>query len=219
MNVRKPARLLVAGAAALAATVLLAACNDDAGAQAQSTAPGKATAPAAGAPSTGPAATKPSGPAASQTAAQSAGARCTTDELDATVQIQGPGSGMLLLKNKGSRTCTLYGYPGYAGLRADNSVDALPVKREPHPGPPVPITLKPGTNAFAGLTWSSCDKADSTCHVVTGLQLTPPDETRQLIAEVDGTDAKPVLQLLVSAAGLTTGSLQPSNQGVVFAGP
>ncbi|MFI9363448.1 hypothetical protein ACIG5E_20685 [Kitasatospora sp. NPDC053057] len=30
---------------------------------------------------------------------------------------------------------------------------------------------------------------------------------------------KPVVQLLVCAAGLTTGSPQPSNRGVVFSGP
>ncbi|MFH8381582.1 DUF4232 domain-containing protein [Kitasatospora sp. NPDC018058] len=95
----------------------------------------------------------------------------------------------------------------------------MAVKREPHPGPPVPVTLKSGTTAFAGLEWSDCAKSDPTCHVPSGLRQTPPDETTQLIADVQGVDAKPVVQLLVSAAGLTTGSLQPSNQSVVFVGP
>jgi hypothetical protein len=204
-NVRRPSRLLAAGVAALAATVLLTACNDDAGTDAQPSTPGKVT--ATGATPTGP------------VTAQPAGARCKTGELDATVQIQGPGSAMLLLSNKGSRTCTLYGYPGYGGLLPDNSAEVVVVNREPHPGPPVLITLKPGVPAFAGLEWSDCAKSDPTCHILSGLQLTPPDETTPLIADVEGVNAQPVVQLLVSAAGLTTGSLQPSRQSVVFTGP
>ncbi|MGW3044647.1 DUF4232 domain-containing protein [Kitasatospora sp. NPDC001159] len=88
----------------------------------------------------------------------------------------------------------------------------MAVKRAPHPGPPVLITLKPGTTVFAGLKWSACAKSDPTCHILSGRQLTPPDETTPLIADVRGGNAKPVVQLLVSATGLTTGPLQPSNQ-------
>ncbi|MGW2377519.1 DUF4232 domain-containing protein [Kitasatospora sp. NPDC001683] len=221
MHVRRPTRLLAASAAALAAAVLLTACNDDAGAGALPaptvtvtgvapaqptgagrTATGKATVP--GATPTGPMATQP------------VGARCRADELAVTVQLQEAGSAMVLLTVKGDRSCTLFGYPGYGGLRADNSADPLPVKREPYPGAPTAVTLTPKTTAFAGLKWNSCDKADPSCHVITGLQLTPPDETKQVTTEVLGLDGKPVTQLLVSAQGLTTGSLQPSNQGVVF---
>ncbi|GAB7184991.1 hypothetical protein ATKI12_4822 [Kitasatospora sp. Ki12] len=219
MTVRRPARIAAAAVTALAAAVLLTACDDDAGAGAQPaptvtvtgagsvqpTSAGKGTVPVA----------TPTGPMVGQ----SAGARCTADELTATVQLQEAGSAMVMVTNKGSRSCTLFGYPGYGGLRPDNSADTLAVKREPHPGPPMAITLKPRTTAFSGLKWSSCDKADPTCHVITGLRLTPPDETKQLTAEVLGLDGKPVVQLPVSAQGLTTGSLQPSNQGVVFAGP
>ncbi|MFJ8624015.1 DUF4232 domain-containing protein [Kitasatospora sp. NPDC093550] len=219
MTVRRPAGLAAATVAVLAAAVLLTACDDGAGTgaqpaptvtvtgavSAQPTSSGKAAVPGA----------TPTGPLVSQ----SAGARCAADELKATVQLQEAGSAMVTLTNKGSRTCTLFGYPGYGGLRPDNGADPLPVKREPHPGAPTVITLKPGTTAFSGLKWSSCDKADPSCHVIGGLRLTPPDETKQLTAEVLGLDGKPVLQLPVSAQGLTTGSLQPSNQGVVFAGP
>ncbi|MFI9363449.1 DUF4232 domain-containing protein [Kitasatospora sp. NPDC053057] len=199
MNVHRPSRLLAFGTGTLTATLLLTVCGS-AGAQTQtstSTAVAKGTATVA-------------------TAARSTVARCTTGELRATVQLQAAGSAMVILENKGGHTCTLFGYPGYRGLRADNRPEALAVKRAPHPGPPEKVTLKPGTAAFAGLKWSACQKSDRSCHVISGLQLTPPDETKQLTAKVLGLDGKPVTQLTVSAAGLTTGSLQPVSQGVVF---
>ncbi|MER6301630.1 DUF4232 domain-containing protein [Kitasatospora sp. NPDC001539] len=237
MTVRRPAKLVAAGVTALAAALLLTACNDAAGTDGQpapaattaagaasgrptgtgagTAGSGRATAPGTTPTGTAPTGTAPTGPAATQ----AAGTRCKAGELSATVQVQGAGSAMVMLTNKGGRSCTLFGYPGFGGLRADSSADPLAVKREPHPGPPTPITLKPNTTAFAGLRWNSCDKADPTCHVITGLRLTPPDETEQLTAELLGLDGKPVAQLPVSAQGLTAGSLQPSNQGVVFAGP
>ncbi|MEU9047140.1 MULTISPECIES: DUF4232 domain-containing protein [unclassified Kitasatospora] len=219
MTVRRPARLAAAGVTALAAAVLLTACNDDAGTGAQPAPTVTVTATTPAAPTSAGKVTVPGATPAGPMVTQSAGARCKADELEATVQLQDAGSAMLILTNKGSRSCTLFGYPGYGGLRPDNSADTIAVKREAHPGPPTAATLKPKTSAFAGLKWNSCDKADPTCHVVAGLQLTPPDETKPLTTEVIGLDGKPVVQLLVSAAGLTTGSLQPSNQGVVFAGP
>lgn len=146
----------------------------------------------------------------------SASTRCRTDELKADVQLQKEGSAMVVLTNKGSRTCTVYGYLGYGGLLADNSAVNLATKREAYPGAPVRSTLKPGTSAFSGLKWASCDKADASCRVLAGVRVTPPDETTQLTATVIGLDGNPVQQLPVSAAGFTVGSLQPSNEGVVF---
>ncbi|MCQ4081336.1 DUF4232 domain-containing protein [Streptomyces sp. RB6PN25] len=123
---------------------------------------------------------------------------------------------MVILTNKGSHTCTVDGYLGYGGLLADNSVVNVPTKREAYPGASVRTTLKPGTSAFSGLKWASCDKADASCKVLAGVQVTPPDETTQLTATVIGLNGKPVDQLPVSAPGFTVGSLQPSNEGVVF---
>ncbi|MER7757642.1 DUF4232 domain-containing protein [Kitasatospora sp. NPDC097643] len=212
MTIRRSSRLLAVGTAALAATVLLTGCNDDAGsaaAPASTAAGGTTTGTTGGAAGAGGKATGPAGSAP-------AGARCHADELKAAVQLQGPGSAMVILTNKGSRSCTVYGYPGYGGLLADNSPVEVAVKREPYPGQPVLSTLKPGTSAFAGLKWAVCEKSDPKCKVLAGVRLTPPDETTALTAEVLGLDGKPVAQLPVSAAGFTTGTLQPSNQGVVF---
>ncbi|MFJ9442127.1 DUF4232 domain-containing protein [Kitasatospora sp. NPDC101235] len=202
MTVRRPARLVAAGVAALAATVLLTACDD---VKYTDDKPGDPKASAAGA-------TVPGDPMAGQ----AAGSRCKSDEITATVQIKGAGSAMLTIKNKSDHNCTLYGYPGFGGLKADNSADALSANRDAHPGPAVLVTLKPNKSGYAGLKWSVCDKSDSTCHVLTGLQVTAPDETTPVTAEVLGPDGKPAGQLLVPAAGLTTGTLQPNNEKVLF---
>ncbi|MGC0319030.1 DUF4232 domain-containing protein [Kitasatospora acidiphila] len=221
------------GLAAAVVTVGLvlgaAACNDD---NSGSSAAGSAGSTAA----SGPAAPSNAAPSAGQTgkgggsgtgggsgsskpsSAAAAGSRCHTDELKADVQLQPdfPGQAMVMLVNKGTRTCTVNGYLGYGGLAADNSRVDLTTKRVAHPGAPIEVTLQPGTTAFSGLKWSACDKADASCKVVTGLVVTPPDETTQLTAKVIGDDGQTVQQLTVSAAGLTVGSLQPGNEGVVF---
>ncbi|MGA5817778.1 DUF4232 domain-containing protein [Kitasatospora sp. NPDC094028] len=160
------------------------------------------------------------GAAASGTSASggTVSTRCHTADLKADVQLQPdhPGSAMVMLTNKSSRTCTVHGYLGYGGLLADNSPVVTGSSRVPQPGHPIEVSLKPGVSAFSGLKWTSCDKADPTCKVLAGITITPPDETTQLTANLLGVEAEPVLQLTVSHAGFTVGSLQPVSQGVVF---
>ncbi|MFI9269122.1 DUF4232 domain-containing protein [Kitasatospora sp. NPDC052896] len=226
---------LTRGAAVALTTLALAlgvaACNDDGSGSgaAVSAAPSAGSSAAAGggaatgtggAGSTGTGSTKtvPAGkntPAAGSTAV-AASNRCHTGDLKADVQLQSAGSAMVMLTNTSARTCTVDGYLGYGGLLADNSQVNLPTNRVAYPGAPSLITLKPNTTAFSGLKWSGCDKSDATCHVLAGAVVTPPNETTQLTANVLGTDGQPVTQFDVSSAGLTVGSLQPSNEGVVF---
>jgi hypothetical protein len=52
--------------------------------------------------------------------------------------------------------------------------------------------------------------------VLTGLVMTPPNETTQLTANVIGLDGQQVPQLPVSSAGLRVGTLQPTNEGVLL---
>ncbi|GAA1969694.1 DUF4232 domain-containing protein [Kitasatospora viridis] len=146
--------------------------------------------------------------------------RCRPDELKAYIQMEPPlgnmSAGLLKLANVGKRTCDITGYPGLGGLLADNSQINLNTTRVPYPFPPTDkITIKPGDNAFAGMKWNSCDKGDTTCHVLGGLVVTPPDQKSQLVAELTGLDNKPVIQVLVSSAGITVGTLQPT-VGVLF---
>lgn len=178
--------------------------------------PGGASSAGAGAKTSA----KPGAPAGTAKPTADASSRCHTGDVTVEVQLQPtsilPNSAMVMVTNKSSRTCTVYGYLGYGGLRADNSAMVLKTSRVAYPGAPMASTLKPGNSAFAGLKWASCDKADPNCNVLAGLTVTPPDETTQVTASVLGDDGKPVDQLLVSAAGFTVGSLQPSHEGVDF---
>ncbi|MFJ9845089.1 DUF4232 domain-containing protein [Kitasatospora sp. NPDC101155] len=201
-------RGVAAAATVLALGLGAAACNDDV-----SSAPASASSSSSATPGG-------VGAAASGTSASggTVSTRCHTADLKADVQLQPdhPGSAMVMLTNKSPRTCTVHGYLGYGGLQADNSPVITGSSRVAHPGKPVEVSLKPGVSAFSGLKWTSCDKADPTCKVLAGITITPPDETTQLTANLLGVDAKPVLQLTVSHAGFTVGSLQPVSQGVVF---
>lgn len=205
LRVRKAAVGLTVLGVALGAT----ACDTGAAAPAPRN-------PAASA-SSGPASNgNVSGPTGGGTAAVSALARCHTSELKADIQLQKPGSAMVILTNKGSRICTVSGYLGYGGLRADNSALSIPTVRRAFPGASIRSTLKPGRSAFSGLKWTSCDKGQVSCNVLAGVQITPPNETTRFTANVLGLNGQPVQQLTVSPAGFVVGSLQPSNQGVVF---
>ncbi|MFE9427949.1 DUF4232 domain-containing protein [Kitasatospora sp. NPDC006697] len=208
--------------AVAATTVALAmgavACNDDDGST------GAANPPAASHSAAASALAKPTaqpGQGGSGTAKPAAnGNRCRTDELKAEIQIEPPignnSSALLKLANVGNRTCDLTGYAGLGGLLADNSQLSLDTNRVPFPFPPTTQNLiKPGDNAFAGLKWAPCDKGDETCHVLAGLVVTPPDQTTQLTADLKGLDNRQVIQLTVSKAGITIGTLQPT-VGVLF---
>ncbi|WP_405013495.1 DUF4232 domain-containing protein [Kitasatospora sp. NBC_01539] len=219
------ARAAAAAAAVLALALGAVGCNGDGTDPAAGTAPAQATA-------AGTAGTAPESPAGSVQATAKAATtggtgtgpapaaattRCHTADLKADVQVQeGGGRALVMLTNTSGRTCTVKGYLGYGGLAADNSRVDVATSRVAKPGPPVTVTLKSGTTAFSGLSWSTCDKADPTCAVLAGVVVTPPDETTQLTAVLLGTDGKPAIQLPVSAAGFVVGTLQPSNQGVLL---
>ncbi|MDH6114786.1 hypothetical protein P3T36_001137 [Kitasatospora sp. MAP12-15] len=206
----------------VALTLGAVACNDDNSSTSSpatsAAAGGSGSSATAGAASTAAGGAKGGAGSTASGAAAKASDRCHTADLRADVQLQpsGAGTAMVMLVNKGARTCTVDGYLGYGGLLADNSRLAVSTARTPYPGPPVRVTLKPGTTAFSGLKWSLCDKSDTSCKVLAGVVVTPPDETTQLTAQVLGLDGKPVPQLLVSSAGFTVGSLQPSNEGVLL---
>ncbi|GAA1075231.1 DUF4232 domain-containing protein [Kitasatospora arboriphila] len=225
MNHRTTAttRAAATAAAVLALALGAVACDDDTTAAGTGTAAPTtvvstatagtgSTASAARAGASGPGSAAGTGGSTAQAGTD----RCRTADLKADVQIQEAGKAMVMLTNKGGRACTVKGYLGYGGLLADNSRADTATHRVAKPGPPVAVTLKPGTTAFSGLSWSSCDKADATCSVLAGLVVTPPDETTQLTATVLGTDGKPVVQFPVAKAGFTVGTLQPSNQGVLL---
>ncbi|NUP44016.1 MAG: DUF4232 domain-containing protein [Streptomyces sp.] len=186
------AALLASGVAMLG---LLTACGSGGTASAPTTLPGTA-APATGDHSTGsasasaptsassttPGATTLTASAAGATPAGTAGGRCHTSELRATVGRNDPGAGQenfpVVLTNASSRTCTVRGYPGAAFVDASGRQLGPDPKRSS--GTPSAVTLAPGKSAWAGLTFSNPDVSGAHPATPAALLVTPPDERDHL---------------------------------------
>lgn len=204
MRVRK----LTIAAMALAAGLSLTACQNDDDAAGQSTAP-----PAA---STAASSDGGSGSAGSDSAESSNGtggtggtegtegsggtggagedgkaAKCSTDELeitaaDATVGGDTEGTVAVDLKNGGGRDCSL---AGYAGVDLKTNSGTVSAERTGDPAPRV--VLKDGETVTFGITYPVNDSGGSGVRI-TGLVVTPPDETKSVTLDWPG-DRKSVV--------------------------
>lgn len=211
---RLPAAVLVAGGAALAA--LLTACGSGSGGPSAS--PATATAPET-APASGPSARTPSAgeppvsagagsPAAAGTG--TAGGRCHTSELRATLGADDPGAGQenfpLVLTNTSGRTCTVTGYPGAAFTdAAGRQLGPDPART---PGRATPVTLAPGRSAWSGLSFTNPAVGGATSAHPAWLLVTPPDERDSLrvawtggAVPVSGTASQASLTVLAPGTG------------------
>ncbi|WP_235826459.1 DUF4232 domain-containing protein [Candidatus Frankia alpina] len=119
-------------------------------------------------------------------ATAAAASRCTTADLRASIpEKPTPGTSQkgihVTFRNQSSAQCTLYGYPGAEFRSATGDrwdlVRSLGVARRP-------ITLAPGAQAHATLTYLPTDPSDGTGNPVfspTALVFIPPDEQTSLI--------------------------------------
>jgi hypothetical protein len=106
------------------------------------------------------------------------GTRCHTSELSASVGRNNPGAGQenfpVVLTNRSSRTCTLYGFPGTA------FVDASGKQLGPDPQrsatEPEIVKLAPGRSAWAGLSFANPEVSGAGTATPAALVVTPPDE-------------------------------------------
>jgi hypothetical protein len=164
-------------------------------------------------------------PAAAGSAAGSgAVGRCTAADLSVDITYQSAvapaqtASWLLAATNTSHHACSLYGYPSFGLQDASGSLwsDSRTAYVR-HPGAPVRIVLKPGTNAFAGVKWQvagACGRGD----LAGGLVMTPPGDTKHVQVTVNtDTDAQRERLFRVCSHTVTAGSLQPATQGVVFA--
>ncbi|MEV6945381.1 DUF4232 domain-containing protein [Streptomyces sp. NPDC051172] len=184
-------------ASAVAVLGLLTACGSSGNggtASAPTTLPGTAapatgghrsTDPASASASTAnsaPGAATPTASAAQSTPAGTAGGRCHTSELRATVGQNDPGAGQenfpVILTNASSRTCTVRGYPGGAFVDASGRQLGPDPKRSS--GSPTTVTLAPGRSAWAGLTFSNPDVSGAHAATPASLLVTPPNERDHL---------------------------------------
>ncbi|AGP59588.1 DUF4232 domain-containing protein [Streptomyces rapamycinicus] len=162
-------------ALAVAASLSLAACqNDDDSA-------GKSD------PSSGSTASSSGGGSGSGGEA----GKCRTDELEITAadrSIDGDGEGTVAvtLKNGGGRDCTI---SGFAGVDLKTSEGALSAKRSGEPADP--HVLKDGESTYFGVNYPINDSGGSGVRV-TGLVVTPPNETKSVTLDWPGGGSLPV---------------------------
>jgi hypothetical protein len=104
------------------------------------------------------------------------------------------------LQNSSSTTCTLFGYPGLGLL--DASSKPLPTTVVRQAGfPESKVTLSAGASAYFTATWADATGyAGATCPTSASLEITPPNDTTQLI--VQGSAG------MIQAFGGTVGHLQ-----------
>ncbi|MFE0928683.1 DUF4232 domain-containing protein [Streptomyces mutabilis] len=213
---------LTIAAMALAAGLSLTACqNDDAGTDQGAAPPAASTASSStgGSGSTGsdqqggtdserktPAGTGATG----GTDENGKAAKCRTDELeitaiDATVGGDDRGTVAVDLKNGGGRDCSL---AGHAGVDLKTNSGTLSAERTGEPAPLV--VLKDGERTTFGITYPINDSGGSGVRI-TGLVVTPPDETKSVTLDWPGGATLPVTD--GSGTPVQVGPLGSAGQG------
>ncbi|MEU9993370.1 DUF4232 domain-containing protein [Streptomyces sp. NPDC048045] len=117
--------------------------------------------------------------------------KCRTDELkitavDSTITGDPDGTVAVELKNKGSRSCAM---SGYAGVDLKTSAGSLSAKRTGEK--PTPIVLKSGQSVAFGISYP-VNKSGGSGVRVTGLLVTPPNETKTVALPWPGAATLPV---------------------------
>lgn len=116
---------------------------------------------------------------------------CRTDELevtatDSTIDGDEDGSVAVEFKNGGGRDCAL---SGYAGVDLKTNAGSLSAERTGEQSPSV--VLKNGESVFFGITYPINDSGGSGVRV-TGLVVTPPNETKSVTLDWPGAASLPV---------------------------
>jgi Protein of unknown function (DUF4232) len=171
-------------------------------------------------------------PAASTTTRTGTGGETTSSSGETTSTISKPpscafsqlavtstgNSGMghigvvLLFKNTGTRTCTLAGYPGVAGLnsagqqvvQAQRTLNGYMRALPPGESPPV-VTLAAGESASAFVEGTDVPRGNAACVTYPALLVTPPNTTQSLTIDASMPGCSPV-QVHPVVPG-TTGSI------------
>ncbi|MEU1199996.1 DUF4232 domain-containing protein [Streptomyces sp. NPDC005813] len=118
-------------------------------------------------------------------------AKCRTDELeitakDSTIDGDPDGTVAVQLTNRGGRDCSI---SGYAGVDLKTSAGSLSAKRTGQQADPT--VLKDGASTAFGITYPLNTSGGSGVRV-TGLLVTPPDETKTVTLDWPGAGTLPV---------------------------
>ncbi|MFB7329441.1 DUF4232 domain-containing protein [Streptomyces sp. NPDC056190] len=117
--------------------------------------------------------------------------KCRTDELeitamDNTIDGDPDGTVAVTLKNGGGRDCRL---SAYAGVDLKTSSGSLSAKRTGEKADP--FVLKDGKSVSFGINYP-INKSGGSGVRITGLVVTPPDETKSVTLDWPGADTLPV---------------------------
>ncbi|MFI0815771.1 DUF4232 domain-containing protein [Streptomyces sp. NPDC021098] len=135
---------------------------------------------------------------------------CRTDELeitamDSTIDGDPDGTVAVTLKNGGGRDCSLSGYAG-VDLKTDSG--SLSAKRTGEKA--TPSVLKDGKSVSFGVNYPLNDSGGSGIRV-TGLVVTPPDETKSVTLDWPGAATLPVTD--GSGSPVKVGPIGSAGQG------
>ncbi|MFH9731053.1 DUF4232 domain-containing protein [Streptomyces sp. NPDC017260] len=136
--------------------------------------------------------------------------KCRTDELevtasDATIGGDEEGSVAVTFKNGGGRDCALN---GYAGIDLKTSAGELSAERSDQASDP--MTLKDGESVSFGIFYPLNDSGGSGVRI-TGLVVTPPNETKSVTLAWPGAGTLPVTD--GSGSPVTVGPMGSAGQG------
>ncbi|MFD4764308.1 DUF4232 domain-containing protein [Streptomyces sp. NPDC058439] len=136
--------------------------------------------------------------------------KCRTDELeitaiDSTIDGDTDGTVAVELKNGGGRDCVL---SGYAGVDLKTSSGSLSAKRTGEKA--TPMTLKDGKSMYFGINYPINTSGGSGVRI-TGLVVTPPDETKSVTLHWPGADTLPVTD--GSGSQVKVGPMGSAGQG------
>ncbi|MCF3964625.1 DUF4232 domain-containing protein [Streptomyces fuscigenes] len=122
-------------------------------------------------------------------AASGSSSRCHTSELKASVGGNDPGAGQenfaLVLTNTSGRTCTVYGFPGFAFVDGSGKQVSTDPQREGGSQKQV-VSLSPGRSAWATLRFANPDMVGGATVTPAAVEITPPDEKAFLKATWSG---------------------------------
>ncbi|MFF0739257.1 DUF4232 domain-containing protein [Streptomyces sp. NPDC004111] len=136
--------------------------------------------------------------------------KCRTDALefkamDATIGGDAENTVAVELKNGGGEECAI---SGFAGVDLKTNQGALSAKRSSEPV--VPGTLKSGETVAFGIHYPA-NKSGGSGVRITGLVVTPPDETKSVTLKWPGAATLPVTD--GSGAPVTVGPIGSAGQG------
>ncbi|MFE7616285.1 DUF4232 domain-containing protein [Streptomyces sp. NPDC057496] len=136
--------------------------------------------------------------------------KCRTDELeitatDSTIGGDTEGTVAVEFKNGGGRDCTLSGYAGVDLKTASGTVSAERTGEKSDP-----MVLKDGKSVYFGITYPVNDSGGSGVRI-TGLVVTPPNETKSVTLDWPGGATLPVTD--GSGARVKVGPMGSAGQG------